>query len=164
MNPGRRRCATFASKPIGRLKKRTAAAKQRSPRPASRPSTLATGRLCGKAWLTIASCRACPAIARTGARPNADPAITCCSRLHKFKDDVLRFRIDLDVPFTNNLAEQALRMIKVKMKISGALRALEGAQAFAALRSIIATAAKQRRNTLQTLSTNPDRLIKTFSA
>ena len=27
-------------------------------------------------------------------------------RLHRFKDDVLRFPVDFDVPFTNNLAEQ----------------------------------------------------------
>ena len=43
-------------------------------------------------------------------------------RLHRFKDDVLRFLIDFKVPFTNNLAEQALRMMKVKMKISGGFR------------------------------------------
>ena len=85
-------------------------------------------------------------------------------RLHKFKDDVLRFLIDFDVPFTNNLAEQALRMMKVKMKISGAFRTVEGAQAFAALRSIIATAAKQRRNILETLSANPDKLIQALAA
>ena len=48
-------------------------------------------------------------------------------RLHKFKDDVLRFLVDFAVPFTNNLAEQALRMMKVKMKISGAFRTLDAA-------------------------------------
>ena len=85
-------------------------------------------------------------------------------RLHKFKDDVLRFLIDFDVPFTNNLAEQALRMMKVKMKISGAFRTLEGAQAFAALRSIIATATKQGRNILETISDHPDKLIQAFRA
>jgi transposase len=61
-------------------------------------------------------------------------------RLQRFKDDVLRFLVDFEVPFTNNLAEQALRMMKVKMKISGGFRTPEGAQAFAALRSVIATA------------------------
>ena len=45
----------------------------------------------------------------------------------QFKDDVLRFLADFAVPFTNNLAEQALRMMKVKMKISGAFRTLDAA-------------------------------------
>jgi transposase len=85
-------------------------------------------------------------------------------RLHKFKDDVLRFLIDFEVPFTNNLAEQALRMMKVKMKISGAFRTFEGAQAFAILRSIIATAAKRRWNILQTIAANPTQLTKAIQA
>jgi transposase len=81
-------------------------------------------------------------------------------RLHKFKDDVLRFLIDFEVPFTNNLAEQALRMMKVKMKISGAFRTFEGAQAFAALRSILATARKRQWDILETISENPNRLCQ----
>ena len=52
----------------------------------------------------------------------------------------------------NNLAEQALRMMKVKMKISGAFRTFDAAQDFAALRSIVATARKQGCNILQTLT------------
>ena len=68
---------------------------------------------------------------------------------------MLRFLVDFDVPFTNNLAEQALSMMKVKMKISGGFRTFDGAQAFAALRSVIATARKQRQNILQTLAARP---------
>ena len=79
-------------------------------------------------------------------------------RLHRFKDDVLRFLVDFDVPFTNNLAEQALRMMKVKMKISGGFRTPEGAHAFAALRSVIATARKQGRNILHSLAAEPNTL------
>jgi transposase len=81
-------------------------------------------------------------------------------RLHKFKDDVLRFLVDFKLPFTNNLAEQALRMMKVKMKISGGFRTPEGAHAFAVLRSVIATARKQGRNILQTLALNPNTLAQ----
>jgi hypothetical protein len=55
-------------------------------------------------------------------------------------------RVDFAVPFTNNLAEQALRMMKVKMKISGAFRTLAAAQHFTTLRSIVATARKRRCN------------------
>ena len=85
-------------------------------------------------------------------------------RLHRFKDDVLRFLVDFEVPFTNNLAEQALRMIKVKMKISGGFRTPEGAQTFATLRSVIATARKQRQNILHTLAANPEDLKNKITA
>jgi transposase len=85
-------------------------------------------------------------------------------RLHRFKDDVLRFLVDFDVPFTNNLAEQALRMIKVKMKISGGFRTPEGAQTFAALRSVIATARKQRQNILNLLAADPTALANAIAA
>ena len=85
-------------------------------------------------------------------------------RLHKFKDDVLRFLVDFDVPFTNNLAEQALRMMKVKMKISGAFRTFDAAQDFATLRSVIATARKQGWNILQTLTRDPPALINALPA
>jgi len=48
-------------------------------------------------------------------------------RLHDRKADVLRFTADLDVPFTNNQAEQDIRMMKLRMKISGGFRTVVGA-------------------------------------
>jgi transposase len=96
--------------------------------------------------------------AATG-KPKRRPGENLLRRLHKFKDDVLRFLVDFDVPFTNNLAEQALRMMKVKMKISGAFRTFDAAQDFATLRSVIATARKQGWNILQTLTRDAPSLI-----
>ena len=84
-------------------------------------------------------------------------------RLHQFKDDVLRFLVDFDVPFTNNLAEQALRMMKVKMKISGAFRTFAAAQDFAALRSVVATARKRGWNILEPLTAQPKSLGQAIS-
>jgi transposase len=81
-------------------------------------------------------------------------------RLHKFKGDVLRFLYDFSVPFTNNQAEQDLRMMKVKMKISGGFRTSAAAQVFARLRSVISTARKQGWNILQTLDGQPADLIQ----
>jgi len=72
-------------------------------------------------------------------------------RLQKFKEDVLRFWHDPDVPFTNNLAECDLRMMKVRQKISGGFRTLEGAEIFATIRSFISSARKQGLNILQAL-------------
>ena len=60
-------------------------------------------------------------------------------------DDVLRFTIDSNVPFSNNLAEQAIRMPKVKQKVSGYFRTPEGAHAFCTIRSYLATIQKQAR-------------------
>lgn len=64
-------------------------------------------------------------------------------RLRQYRDDVWRFMTDAGVPFTNNLAEQALRMSKVRQKISGCFRTQEGAQTFFTIRSYLATMHKQ---------------------
>ena len=91
------------------------------------------------------------------------PGHNLLERLKTFKTETLRFLTDFDVPFTNNLAEQDLRMMKVKMKISGAFRTLEGAQIFARLRSVVSTARKQGRNILHSLVLSPTQLAQTLS-
>ena len=96
---------------------------------------------------------------RPRGRTKRRPGHNLLERLKKYKDDVLRFLYDFTVPFTNNLAEQALRMMKVKMKISGAFRTFKGAADFAALRSVVATARKQGWNILQALTAHPQTLI-----
>ena len=80
-------------------------------------------------------------------------------RLGIRKQDVLRFLSDLTVPFTNNLAEQAARMMKLRQKISGGFRSAAGAADFAVIRSLLSTAKKQGWNMLDTLAADPKRLI-----
>jgi transposase len=80
-------------------------------------------------------------------------------RLRNRRDDVLRFLTDPRVPFTNNLAEQAVRMMKLRQKISGGFRSEQGASEFATLRSVIATAKKQGWSIVDTLTESPDNLL-----
>jgi transposase len=80
-------------------------------------------------------------------------------RLSSRKTDVLRFLTDPRVPFSNNLAERDGRMMKLRQKISGGFRSMEGAMEFAVIRSLLSTARKQGWDILQTLNANPDSLI-----
>jgi hypothetical protein len=66
-------------------------------------------------------------------------------------EQVLRLLDDTAVPFDNNTAERALRMVKLHDKISGAFRSDDGACAFATIRSYIQTAALNGQNRLDAL-------------
>jgi transposase len=81
-------------------------------------------------------------------------------RLQTYKDATLRFLTDPAVPFTNNQAEQDLRMMKVKQKISGGVRTEAGAHTFVVLRTVLSTARKQGWNILHSLTTTPDCLAR----
>jgi len=67
-------------------------------------------------------------------------------RLGNFKNDVLRFLTTPEVPFSNNLAEQDIRMMKVKQKISGGFRSFRGAEIFCIIRGFISTIRKRGLN------------------
>ncbi len=64
-------------------------------------------------------------------------------RLQNYEDDVLRFMVDREVPFTNNQGENDLRMAKVQQKISGCFRSEYGAEMFFGLRSYLSSCKKQ---------------------
>ena len=106
-----------------------------------------------------------PLARRPGARGRAPQRVghNLLERLRVYKSDVLRVVSDFAVPFTNNQAEQDIRMMKVKMKISGGFRTWAGAETFAALRSVLSTARKQGCNMLQALTTQPAVLIQNLS-
>jgi transposase len=127
------------------------------------PETLAAfvERYWGAVRLGLAFHRQLPKLetkSLTRGRPKQRPGHNLLERLKAFKTETLRFMSDFDVPFTNNLAEQDLRMMKVKMKISGCFRTLEGAQIFARLRSVVSTARKQGANILKTLAASPTQI------
>ena len=70
-------------------------------------------------------------------------------RLHA--DAVLLCISDHAVPFTNNVAERAVRMPKVKQKISGCFRTVAGAENFCVIRSCLDTLRKQGHGMLDVL-------------
>ena len=72
-------------------------------------------------------------------------------RLVTYKNETLRFFTNIEVPFTNNLAERDLRMIKVKEKISGCFASFKGAQIFNRIRGYISTVKKNNRSVLDEL-------------
>lgn len=78
-------------------------------------------------------------------------AFNLIKRMCEHAAEVLRFVTDLRVPFTNNLAERAIRMPKVKQKISGCFRTIEGAQTFCIVRSYLDTMHKQGHNMFEVL-------------
>lgn len=73
-------------------------------------------------------------------------------RLIKKKDETLYFMRNLTIPFSNNLAEQDLRMEKVKQKISGCFRTFSGGTISCRVRSYISTARKQGWNIIEALT------------
>ena len=70
-------------------------------------------------------------------------------RLHA--DAILRFIAAPTVPFSNNIAERAVRMPKVKQKISGCFRTVTGADNFCIIRSCLDTLRKQGHSMLGVL-------------
>jgi transposase len=83
-------------------------------------------------------------------------------RLAARKQDTLRFLHDPAVPFTNNQAERDGRMMKLRQKISGGFRSIEGAMDFALIRSFLSTAKKQGWAIIDALTGDPTSLANSL--
>ena len=99
----------------------------------------------------------------TRGKPPRRPGHNLLIRLRDFKSDVMRFAANFAVPFTNNQAERDIRMMKLKMKISGGFRTVQGARTFATLRSILSSTKKHARNILDALTLPTGTLVSILS-
>lgn len=79
-------------------------------------------------------------------RPKNTPGRNLLRRLQQYENAILAFAFVEAVPFTNNLAERDLRPAKVKQKVSGGFRTVQGANVYARLQAVISTCRKQERN------------------
>jgi transposase len=72
-------------------------------------------------------------------------------RLDHREDDVLRFITDKDAPYTNNLAEQIIRSLKIHEKISGTFKSRQYATGSLRMKSYLATCEKNSINAAEAI-------------
>ena len=84
-------------------------------------------------------------------KPKQSKGKNLLDRFIAYKEETLRFFTNLLVPFTNNLAERDLRMIKVKEKISGTFASFNGAEIFNRIRGYISTVKKNNKSVFDEL-------------
>ena len=90
---------------------------------------------------------------RTGRDPLHAQARTLLRRFHRHRNMILRFAVNLAVPFTNNTAELPARSAKVQQRTSGGCwRTIQGLVDFAVVQSYLSTTTKWGINTLDAMT------------
>lgn len=92
-----------------------------------------------------------PPIKGKRGRPKKSKGRNLLERLVKYKEAVLLFAVDPDIPFTNNLAERDIRPAKIKMKNAGCFRTQAGADKYSRIHSFLSTLRKLKRNVFDEL-------------
>ena len=96
---------------------------------------------------------------KTAQREKDKLAVRLQKKLRKISHHILCFLHYNNVPPDNNGSERAIRTIKVKQKVSGGFRSIDGADGFAVIRSVIDTTIKSGNDVFHALN-----LIANFTA
>lgn len=90
----------------------------------------------------------------TAARENAITAKhhALFTRILARFEDYLKFTTDEAVPFDNNASEREIRMCKLRIKVSGSMRSMRGAEEFCRIRSYLQTTKKHGIDWLDALT------------
>ena len=97
-----------------------------------------------------------PEVKKKRGRPKKGKILSLILRMDNYSTDILRFMTDSNTPFSNNLGERDLRMVKVREKISGTFRNMDRVNDYCKIRSFISTVQKQEKDVFNSL-------IKCFS-
>ena len=71
--------------------------------------------------------------------------------LIKHRDNVFRFLFNSKIPYDNNASERSIRPLKLKQKVSGGFRSLNGALTYAVIHSLADTARKNKQSPFSAL-------------
>ena len=72
------------------------------------------------------------------------------------------YHLDFHVEYPASMSQSDGRMMKLRQKISGGFRSVEGAMDFALIRSLFSTAKKQGWNVIDALTCDPANLAKSL--
>jgi hypothetical protein len=74
------------------------------------------------------------------------------ARIETRIEDYPRFLADPRIPFDNNASEREIRMCKLRIKVSGSIRSMRGAEEFCRIRSYLQTTKKHGTDRLDALT------------
>jgi transposase len=89
--------------------------------------------------------------AKKRGRKKKGKTLALIERLEKHKASVCLFIHNFEVPFSNNLSERDIRMIKTKTKVSGCFRSLLGAKNYLKIMSYVGSSKKHGKSAYEAI-------------